>query len=398
MIAARMQAVIDAPSGSSSPGTAHGGKSVAYIARLTLTDFRCYVQARIETGPGSVVLTGPNGAGKTNILEAVSLFSPGRGLRSARSADFQRIGSRHDAVWGVAATIRGPDGEVLAGTGREAGTERRGVQIDGKTGKSQAALAEAVSVVWLTPLMDRLFIEGAKARRRFLDRLIFGLDPAHAGRVTRHDTALRQRARLLAEQPGEGAWLDAVEAELAATGIALAAARVDMTARLARALAAATGPFPRPIVAADGPVEARLMREPALAVEDWLREALARNRESDGRLGETQLGAHRGDLAVTYAEKNVPAALASTGEQKAILVAIILAAARIAAAERGRTPVLLLDEVAAHLDEARRAALYREIHDLGAQAWMTGTDRSLFEFLGGDAQYLGVCDAQITYG
>lgn len=395
MIAARFPAVIDAPQRAS-----HGGSSAvsATLARLTLTDFRCYSHMRIETGPGPVVLTGPNGAGKTNLLEAISLFSPGRGLRSARSADFQRIGSPPDAVWGVAAKIDGPNGETEIGTGREAGTERRAVQIDGKIGKSQTALAEAISVVWLTPHMDRLFVEGAKGRRRFLDRLIFGLDPAHAGRVTRHDTALRQRARLLAEQPGETAWLDAIEAELAATGIALAAARVDMVARLTRALAASTGVFPRPIVAADGPVETRLLREPALAVEDWLKDALARNRASDAAQGETQLGAHRGDLAVTYAEKNMPAALASTGEQKAILVAIILAAARIATAERGRTPILLLDEVAAHLDAARRAALYTEISELGAQAWMTGTDRSLFEFLGDEAQYLGVCDATITYG
>ncbi len=369
----------------------------ASVARLTVTEFRCYTHARVEVGPGAIVLTGPNGAGKTNLLEAISLLSPGRGLRSARSADFQRIGSAPDAVWGVAATVTGPDGESLVGTGREAGTERRVVQIDGKAGKSQAALVDVLSVVWLTPHMDRLFVEGAKARRRFLDRLIFGLDPAHAGRVTRHDLALRQRARLLAERPGETAWLDAVEAELAATGVALAAARVDMVARLAQALDAATGPFPRPIVAAEGPVEMRLTGQPALAVEDWLRDVLARNRDSDAAQGETQVGAHRGDLAVTHREKNVPAALTSTGEQKAILVAIILAAARLATAERGRTPILLLDEVAAHLDETRRQALYAEIGVLGAQAWMTGTDRSLFDAMDGGAQHLAIRDAHITH-
>ena len=367
----------------------------ASVARLTLTDFRCYAHARIETGAGAVVLTGPNGAGKTNLLEAVSLLSPGRGLRSARGGDLQRIGAAPDAVWGVAATIAGPHGETLAGTGRDPGSERRIVQIDGKPGKSQSALAEVLSVVWLTPQMDRLFVEGAKGRRRFLDRLIFGLDPAHAGRVTRHDQALRQRARLLAERPGETGWLDAVEAELAATGVALAAARVDMVARLARALDAATGPFPRPLVSAEGPVEMRLMAEPALAVEDWLKAALARNRSSDAAQGETQVGAHKGDLAVVHREKAMPAALTSTGEQKAILVAIILAAARLAAAERRRTPVLLLDEVAAHLDENRRTALYTEIAALGAQAWMTGTDRSLFEALSG-AQHFAIRDAHIT--
>ena len=253
-----------------------------------------------------------------------------------------------------------------------------------------------LSVVWLTPHMDRLFVEGAKGRRRFLDRLIFGLDPAHAGRVTRHDLALRQRARLLAERPGETGWLDAVEAELAATGVALAAARVDMVDRLARALDASTGPFPRPVIAAEGPVEDRLRQGPALAVEDWVKETLARNRGSDAANGETRVGAHRGDLAVTHREKSVPAALTSTGEQKAILVAIILAAARLAMAERRRTPILLLDEVAAHLDDTRRQALYAEIDALGAQAWMTGTDRSLFDALGDSAQHFTIRDAHIT--
>jgi len=301
-----------------------------------------------------------------------------------------------DAIWGVAGTITGPDGETLVGTGRETGSERRVVQIDGKAGKSQSALADILSIVWLTPQMDRLFTESAKGRRRFLDRLVFGLDPAHAGRVTRHDTALRQRAKLLAERPGETAWLDAVEAELAATGVALAAARVDMVARLARALEASTGPFPRPVVTADGPVEARLGTQPALAVEDWLKEALSRNRMSDAAQGETRVGAHKGDLGVTHREKQMPAALTSTGEQKAILVAIVLAAARLAMAERGRTPILLLDEVAAHLDDTRRQALYAEISVLGAQAWMTGTDRSLFDALGTKAQHFTVRDAYIT--
>jgi DNA replication and repair protein RecF len=370
--------------------------AAASVSRLTLTEFRCYAHARIEAGPGIIVLTGPNGAGKTNLLEAISLLSPGRGLRGARSADFQRLNGPPDAIWGVAATIAGPDGETLVGTGREAGSERRVIQIDGKAGKSQSALADILSIVWLTPQMDRLFTESAKGRRRFLDRLVFGLDPAHAGRVTRHDTALRQRAKLLAERPGETAWLDAVEAELAATGVALAAARVDMVARLARALDASTGPFPRPVVMAEGPVEARLNTEPALAVEDWLKESLARNRMSDAAQGETKVGAHKGDLGVTHREKQVPAALTSTGEQKAILVAIVLAAARLAMAERGRTPILLLDEVAAHLDDTRRQALYAEISALGAQAWMTGTDRALFDALGKEAQHFTVRDAHIT--
>jgi len=391
LIAARIPAALDASSLSRQAAPAIS----AWVARLTLTDFRCYQRVRLDAHPGPVVLTGPNGAGKTNLLEALSLLSPGRGLRSAKLGDLQRIGSPEEAAWGIAASIEGGGSEVRIGTGREPGTERRTVQIEGKPVKSQAALADLLSVVWLTPQMDRLFAEGARGRRKFLDRLVFGLDPAHAGRVTRHDTALRQRAKLLAERPGEGAWLDALEAELAQTGVALAAARVDMVARLTAALAAAVGPFPRPVLAAAGPVEARLAEEPALAVEDWLKAELARSRGIDAASGETRMGAHRGDLAVTHAEKGVPAALASTGEQKALLVAIVLAAARLAAAERGRAPILLLDEVAAHLDENRRGALFEEILAMRTQAWLTGTDRALFDPLGGRAQHFAVREARV---
>lgn len=379
------------------PASLSGGMpSATAVLRLTLTDFRCYRLARIEAGPGIVVLTGPNGAGKTNLLEALSLLSPGRGLRSARSPELQRMAAGPEAIWGIAAEISGPAGETLIGTGRDPGSERRIVQIDRRPARSQSSLADHLSVVWLTPHMDRLFVEGAKTRRRFLDRLVFGFDPAHAGRVTRHETALRQRSRLLAERPGERAWLDAIEAELAATGVAVAAARLDMVDRLRRALAAAPGPFPRPAIAAEGPIESRLSAEPALAVEDWLRAALAANRHSDTASGETRTGAHRGDFSVVYADKAMPAALASTGEQKALLVAIVLAAARLTAAERGDAPILLLDEIAAHLDESRRAALYDEIERLGAQAWMTGTDRSLFDALGQKAQHFAVRDGHIS--
>jgi DNA replication and repair protein RecF len=392
--AARNAAAGDAFDRSGSSGSPRG----AWIARLTLTEFRSYRQVRLEAGASPIVLTGPNGAGKTNLLEAVSLLSPGRGLRAARPAELQRIGSLPDAPWGVAATIDGPGGAALVGTGREFGTERRVVQIDGKPAKSQAALAELLTILWLTPQMDRLFAEGAKSRRRFLDRLVFGFDAAHAGRATRYESALRQRARLLAERPRETAWLDAVEAEMAATGVALAAARRDMVARLERALAAASGPFPRPILAAEGAVEARLAAEPALAAEDWLRAALAANRPADQARGETAIGAHRSDFAVTDADKGVPASLASTGEQKALLVAIVLAAARLIAAERRRAPILLLDEVAAHLDGDRRAALFEEIVALAVQAWLTGTDPGLFAPLGDHAQRFAVRDGRIAVG
>jgi DNA replication and repair protein RecF len=379
------------------------------VTRLTLTRFRCYEGARLNADTRPVVLTGPNGAGKTNLLEAVSFLSPGRGLRRARLADVERIGSPEGAGWAVAARVETPFGPVDIGTGRDpsadGSSERRLVRIDGHPVRGQIALAEHVALTWLTPQMDRLFIEGAGGRRRFLDRLVFGFDPAHAGRLSRYEHALRERGRLLRDGRGDDAWLSALEDEMATSGVAVAAARRDMVARLQQACEQAIGPFPRADLAVTGTVEDWLDEQPALAAEDSLRRRLAEARRFDGHgsgsgsssiEGGGTVGPHRSDLSVRHRTKNMPAEVCSTGEQKALLIAIVLANARLMAAERGQPPLLLLDEVAAHLDGERRTALFGEILDLGAQAWLTGTDSAVFAELGDAANFFSVEDAHVN--
>jgi DNA replication and repair protein RecF len=379
------------------------------VTRLTLTRFRCYEGARLNADMRPVVLTGPNGAGKTNLLEAVSFLSPGRGLRRARLADVERIGSPEGAGWAVAARVETPFGPVDIGTGRDpsadGSSERRLVRIDGHPVRGQIALAEHVALTWLTPQMDRLFIEGAGGRRRFLDRLVFGFDPAHAGRLSRYEHALRERGRLLRDGRGDDAWLSALEDEMATSGVAVAAARRDMVARLQQACEQAIGPFPRADLAVSGTVEDWLDEQPALAAEDSLRRRLAEARRFDGHgsgsgsgsgEGGGTVGPHRSDLSVRHRTKNMPAEVCSTGEQKALLIAIVLANARLMAAERGQPPLLLLDEVAAHLDGERRTALFGEILDLGAQAWLTGTDSAVFAELGDAANFFSVEDAHVN--
>ena len=372
------------------------------MARLSITDFRCYRFQRLETDERPVVLTGPNGAGKTNLLEAVSFLVPGRGLRGASLASVaRRVPDDPEAApersWAVAGILRTRDGIVEIGTGRDStagGRERRLVQIDGRRATSQTALASVISAIWLTPQMDRLFLEGATARRRFLDRLVFGVDPKHASRVAAYDHALRERARLLrdstAGRPPDPAWLSALEETMAAKGVAVSAARRDLAVRLAEFCGEIEAPFPMAEVKADGTVERWLDDGPALAAEERLRAALSASRREDAERGGAAVGPHRGDLAVQSAESGLPAADCSTGEQKALLISLLLANARLQAAERGATPLLLFDEVAAHLDAVRRAALFEEIRTLGAQAWLTGTDRSVFEPLRGHAQFVDV--------
>ncbi len=364
------------------------------VARLATTRFRCYRSARLELDPRPVVLTGPNGAGKTNLLEAVSLLAPGRGLRRARLPEIDRRGD--GGGWGVAATVETPDGRVEIGTGREAGGERRVVHIDGKPARGQTALADFVSALWLTPEMDRLFREGSHARRRFLDRLVYGFDPAHAGRVAAYDQAMRERGRLLRDGVADAAWLSALEETMATRGVAISAARLDMVQRLDRVLAESRGPFPGVALAVTGTVETWLGGAPALAAEDRLRAGLEASRSVDAQHGTTAVGPHRSDLEARHLAKDMPAANCSTGEQKAMLIAIVLAEARLQAAERAVAPLLLLDEVAAHLDEERRAALFDEVCGLAGQTWMSGTDAGLFAALDGRAQHYAVADATVT--
>ena len=345
-----------------------------------------------------LVFTGANGAGKTNLLEAVSLLVPGRGLRRPRLSELARQapGGESAGLWAVAARVETPMGLSDVGTGMapaegDGGAERRTVRIDGETMRNQAALADVMSAHWLTPQMDRLFQEGSSARRRFLDRMVFGWDAAHAGRVAAYEQAMRQRLKLLrGERAPDTTWLAALEETMAAKGIAVAAARLDVVGRLAAAAAEGWGPFPGADIELQGDVEGWLANGPALAAEDRFRDALAAGRGEDARTGRTASGPHRSDLCVRHRPKDQDAALCSTGEQKALLIGLVLANARTRAAEEGGVPILLLDEVAAHLDEARRAALYEALIGLGGQVWLTGTEIDLFRPLGGRAEFYNV--------
>lgn len=369
-------------------------RTAVSLARLSLSRFRCYRAATLEVDARPVVLTGPNGAGKTNLLEAISLLAPGRGLRRARLDELDRRppdGAGDGEAWAVAARLKGPAGTIDIGTGREPGdgSQRRTVKIDGRLVRGQRALAEVVSVVWLVPAMDRLLEGGAGERRRFLDRLVYGFDAGHADRVAAYDRALSERARLLrADGPADAAWLAALEAQMAQHGIAIAAARREVAARLDRAVG--VGPFPKARLAVVGPVEAWLEAVPALAAEETLAARLAESRGRDRESGGAAWGPHRADLKVDHPARGLAAAECSTGEQKALLISILLAHARAQGEALGSVPLLLLDEVAAHLDALRRAALFEELVGLGGQSWLTGTDEALFEGLGERAQFCRV--------
>jgi DNA replication and repair protein RecF len=375
------------------------------VTRLVLTDFRNYREARLTLGTEPVVLTGPNGAGKTNLLEAVSFLAPGRGLRSAKLTEVDR---RQEAGceatpsalargWAVAAVVATRRGDLRVGTGRDgAANERRVVRIDGEPVRGQAALGERLGVVWLIPPMDRLFLEGPSGRRRFLDRLVLGLDPAHSSRVAAYEQALRERSRLLRDGPADPVWLTALEEVMAEQGVAVAAGRRDAVQRLDRACAEAEGPFPRARLRLIGTVEGWLEAMPALSAEAELASTLAANRRGDMPGGGALIGPHRSDLSVSLAERGVAAELASTGEQKALLISILLAHTRLQRAVRGEPPILLLDEIAAHLDASRRAALFEALLGLDSQAWLTGTDEALFAPLRRKAQFLSVHDGNLT--
>lgn len=370
--------------------------AVPAILRLAVTDFRCYGRAELDLDGRIVVLTGANGAGKTNLLEALSFLAPGRGLRRAALGEVERIGGPGTG-WAVAARLETGAGPVDIGTGRrpEQG-ERRIVRIGGVEQRGQTALAERLAVAWLTPQMDRLFIEGAGNRRRFLDRMVYGHDGGHAARLSAYEHAMRERARLLKERRIERSWLDALEDTMAREGIAVALARRHMIERLGEAVGEAIGPFPAALLDLDGEWERALGDAAPDAVEDAFRRRLADLRRIDGDAGATTSGPHRGDLKVSHRAKQVPAERCSTGEQKALLIALTLANARLIAARRGHPPLLLLDEVAAHLDAERRAALYDELAALGGQSWLTGTDRELFRPLADRAQHLTVEDGRVA--
>ena len=355
------------------------------LTRLSLVDFRSYADAVVEQGPGFVILTGENGAGKTNILEAISLLSPGRGLRGASLSEMAR--QEGAGGFAVAAKLL-PSPEALdlidIGTGTsQAAPERRQVRING-TPASATLLSEWLSVLWLTPAMDRLFQEGASGRRRFLDRLVLALEPGHAVHSARYEAAMRARNKLLAEERGwDEAWLDALEARMAEHGAAIAAGRRSAIAALADRIAATPETaFARAGLELEG------------GGED-LAQGLARSRAQDAAAGRTLSGPHRTDLVVTHISKGQRAERCSTGEQKALLIGILLAHADLVAERTGRRPILLFDEIAAHLDRFRRATLFERLAEAGGQVWMSGTERALFSGAPADATWLDVAGGAI---
>lgn len=386
-------------------GATAGGTAVL---SLSLHDFRNYAELHLRLSGQPVVLTGPNGAGKTNILEALSFFSPGRGLRRARLSEVSRVSAQPvRRCWAAHAELASAIGPVAIGTGLaevagdEEIAERRIVRINGEPAASANGLAEYLDVVWLTPQMDRLFVEGLSTRRRFMDRLVYGLDGGHARQVAAFERAMRERNRLLRLGIGKSAgadpaWLAALESQMAEHGVAVAAARREALGRIEAGMALATGPFPRARLAAQGVIETWLADMPALAAEEKYRAVLAERRGIDREAGAATEGPHRSDMAVWHAEKDQPAAQCSTGEQKALLIAITLANARLIRARRQMAPLMLLDEISAHLDARRRAALYEELLALGGQVWLTGTDDDLFAGLAGQAEFFTVADGVVT--
>lgn len=366
-----------------------------HLTQLKLTSFRNYAALRMECDRRHVVLTGENGAGKTNLLEAVSFLSPGRGLRRASLDQVARAGGT--GAWSVYAELEGAAGPVSIGTGLVetalgAETQRR-VRINGAQARTVDELLDHSRIVWLTPAMDGLFTGPASDRRKFLDRLVLAIDPAHGRRAADFEKAMRQRNRLLSDPSLDARWLDAIEAQMVETGVALALARMELASMLAGVIvrgADPASPFPDALLAIEGSLEALAPESPAADLEDGYRERLARSRRADAAAGRTLEGPHRSDLKVTHRPKSMAAELCSTGEQKALLVGILLAHARLVADLSGFPPILLLDEIAAHLDELRRAALFDRIEALDCQAWMTGTDRDLFRALAERAQYFTV--------
>jgi DNA replication and repair protein RecF len=372
----------------------------ARIRRLTLSNFRSYRVAQIEPGSGTIVLIGANGAGKTNVLEAISFLAPGRGLRRAMLEDIAF--TEGDGSWAVSADIEGALGLVNLGTGilapigNEPAAVTRKCRVDREAVSSAAAFADHLRIVWLHPGMDGLFSGPAGERRRFLDRLVLAMDAQHGSRVSALERALRSRNRLLEDRHADPQWLDAVEHETAELAVAVSVQRVHTVGRLAEKLRRPRqSQFPSAEISLEGTLEALVPIAPAVEIEDHYRAMLRENRARDAAAGRTLGGPHLTDLLVRDLDKNIAAADASTGEQKALLISLVLAHAALLTEMTGFAPVMLLDEVNAHLDPARRAALHAELQATGAQAWLTGADDALFAKTGTSAAFFEVTPGQV---
>ena len=371
-----------------------------HISTLKLTDFRNHNATKIEADQRHVVVFGDNGAGKTNILEAVSFLSPGRGMRRAQYDKIGRVGGA--GGWTVFANLVNGLDETAIGTGLQQtplGIEnQRKVQIDGVQAKTSEELLDYLRVLWLTPAMDGLFTGPAGDRRRFLDRLVLAVDPAHGRRVSNFEKTMRARNKLLSEPFPDSAWLDANEVQLAELAVAVAYARQEMVSLLSKSIVAnndPASPFPDAIITLSGSLEDGIADISASDLEAEYLARLKNSRAMDAKAGRLLEGPHRSDLLVQHRPKAMPAAQCSTGEQKALLIGLVLAHARLVGEIAGFTPILLLDEIAAHLDEGRRAALYQMIDTLGCQAWMTGTDKELFSAIADSANFLQVDDGRV---
>lgn len=367
------------------------------IRRLKLSNFRNYAELTLPLEAGHVVLTGENGSGKTNLIEAVSFLSPGRGLRRSAYDDVAKSGAADG--FAIHATLDCMIyGEANIGTGTAGGGEGgRKIRINGAASSGEELLDYA-RILWVVPSMDGLFTGGASDRRRFLDRMVLAIDTAHGKRVADYEKAMRSRNRLLSDGLNDDQWLDAIENQMAELGIAVAAARSEAMRLIAAMIEKmpSEGPFPKADCFLEGPLEQRIAIEAALDLEEDFRRQLRDGRPRDRAAGRTLDGPHRTDLIVQHRPKSMPAALCSTGEQKALLIGLILAHARLTGELSGMAPILLLDEIAAHLDTGRRAALFDILDELGGQTFMTGTDRALFEALEGKAQFFNVCAGQLT--
>jgi DNA replication and repair protein RecF len=371
------------------------------VRRLMLADFRSYPALDLPLHGQILVLTGENGAGKTNVLEALSLLSPGRGLRRAELADCARIGGR--GGFAVSVEMETPAQRLQLGVGLDPPDgdqpQARRFRIDRAPAPSARALADHLRLVWQTPAMDQLFTGSASERRRFIDRLVLAVDPDHGTRVNALDRALRNRNRLLEEGAADRRWIEAAEHEVAELAIAVAAARHDAVSRLAALIAAerrADSFFPFAEIAVDGEIEALVVGMPALKAEERYRAMLADNRARDTAAGRTLIGPHTSDLAVRHGPKQLDARQCSTGEQKALLTGLVLAHAHLVAAASGIAPIVLLDEIAAHFDPRRRAALFDELAALGGQVWMTGADEAVFLELTSRAEIFHVTPGRIA--
>lgn len=363
------------------------------VRHLRLSNFRNYSDAAFDFAATPIVLTGSNGAGKTNMLEALSFLSPGRGLRGINLAEADAQNS--NSGWAVSAIVASDAGEIRLGTGRDVnGSERRRISVDGEQASGQQTLAEYVSVLWLTPAMDGLFTGSASERRRFFDRITYSFFPDHAATINRYERAVRERNRLLAMPNRDNRWLDAAELQIVHNGLAVAASRND-TLRLIEPHIGRDSAFPAPLMAIDGDVERKIGQIPALEVEDWWRSELVAARGRDAIVGRTSIGVHRSDFIVRFTLKNQPASLCSTGEQKALMLSLVMAVAKARRAWTGRSPILLLDEVVAHLDQARRESFFGQLVELGVQAWITGTDAASFAPLKTKAQFFTVKSGQL---